>query len=73
MRQLKWSSSPAGRKWSEKKAGSSTIIEMVNATRLDCVIGAAAIMRQAVTQAVWHVAHRRAFGAELIDQPLCRT
>ena len=54
----------------EEGRGVSTIIEMVNATRLDCVIGAAAIMRQAVTQAVWHVAHRRAFGAELIDQPL---
>ncbi len=50
--------------------GVSTIIEMVNATRLDCVIGSAAIMRQAVTQAVWHVAHRRAFGQDLIDQPL---
>lgn len=50
--------------------GVSTIIEMVNATRLDCVIGAAGIMRQAVTQAVWHVAHRSAFGRDLIDQPL---
>jgi putative acyl-CoA dehydrogenase len=54
----------------EEGRGVSTIIEMVNATRLDCVIGAAAIMRQAVTQAVWHVAHRSAFGADLIDQPL---
>lgn len=54
----------------EEGRGVSTIIDMVNATRLDCVIGAAAIMRQAVTQAVWHVGHRRAFGRDLIDQPL---
>ncbi|MBK5267916.1 MAG: acyl-CoA dehydrogenase family protein [Acidimicrobiia bacterium] len=50
--------------------GVATIIEMVNATRLDCVIGSAATMRQAVTQAVWHVGHRKAFGRNLVDQPL---
>jgi putative acyl-CoA dehydrogenase len=47
-----------------------TIIEMVNHTRLDCVIGTAAGMRAAVAQASWHAAHRAAFGALLIDQPL---
>ena len=50
--------------------GVATIIEMVNGTRLDCVIGSAAIMRQAVAQAGWHVAHRSAFGAHLIDKPM---
>lgn len=54
----------------EEGRGVRTIIEMVNGTRLDCVIGSAAIMRQAVAQAGWHVAHRRAFGADLIDKPL---
>jgi putative acyl-CoA dehydrogenase len=50
--------------------GVPTIIEMVNHTRLDCAIGQAALMRQAVAQATHHAAHRRAFGTELVDQPL---
>jgi putative acyl-CoA dehydrogenase len=50
--------------------GVRTIIEMVNMTRLDCVIGGAAGMRQGLVQATHHAAHRRAFGSYLIDQPL---
>src|SRR5215472_517164 len=46
------------------------IIDMVNHTRLDCVIGSASLMRQAVAQATHHTAHRRAFGKLLSDQPL---
>jgi putative acyl-CoA dehydrogenase len=53
----------------EPGRGVPTIIQMVNHTRLDCVIGAAAGMRAAVAQATWHAAHRRAFGARLADQP----
>jgi putative acyl-CoA dehydrogenase len=49
--------------------GVATIIQMVNHTRLDCVIGAAGGMRAAVAQATWHAAHRSAFGARLADQP----
>jgi putative acyl-CoA dehydrogenase len=52
--------------------GVPTIIEMVNHTRLDCVIGAAALMRQAVAQATHHASYRAAFGKTLIDQPLMR-
>ncbi|TMQ96854.1 DNA alkylation response protein [Actinomadura soli] len=52
--------------------GVRTIIEMVNMTRLDCVIGAASGMRHGVTAAVHHAAHRGAFGRYLIDQPLMR-
>ncbi|MES9539995.1 acyl-CoA dehydrogenase family protein [Actinomadura sp. NPDC000600] len=52
--------------------GVRTIIEMVNMTRLDCVIGAASGMRLGVTTAAHHAAHRRAFGKALIDQPLMR-
>jgi putative acyl-CoA dehydrogenase len=52
--------------------GVATIIEMVGHTRLDCVIGAAAGMRAGVVAATHHAAHRRAFGKELIDQPLMR-
>jgi putative acyl-CoA dehydrogenase len=54
----------------EPGRGVPTIIEMVNHTRLDCVIGAAGGMRAAVAQASWHAAHRSAFGARLADQPL---
>jgi putative acyl-CoA dehydrogenase len=54
----------------EEGRGVRTIIEMVNHTRLDCVLGATGNMRQAVAQATHHAAHRRAFGRELVDQPL---
>ncbi len=50
--------------------GVRTIIEMVNHTRLDCVLGSTAVMRQGVAQATWHAAHRSAFGARLDQQPL---
>lgn len=56
----------------EEGRGVPTIIEMVNGTRLDCVIGSAALMRQALSQAAWHVSHRAAFGSKLIDKPLMR-
>lgn len=54
----------------EDGRGVPTIIEMVNHTRLDCVIGGAAGMRQAVAQATHHAAHRSAFGKPLVEQPL---
>ncbi len=50
--------------------GVRTIIEMVAATRLDCVLGSASLMRHALAEATWHVAHRSAFGGLLIDKPL---
>lgn len=52
--------------------GIPTIIEMANLTRLDCVIGSAALMRQALVQAIHHARHRSAFGHLLADQPLMR-
>lgn len=52
--------------------GVPTIIEMANHTRLDCVIGSAALMRAALVQAIHHARHRSAFGAKLVDQPLMR-
>jgi putative acyl-CoA dehydrogenase len=54
----------------EEGAGVRTIIEMVNSTRLDCILGAATGMRVGVSQAINHADHRAAFGKELIDQPL---
>jgi putative acyl-CoA dehydrogenase len=56
----------------EEGRGVATIIEMVHHTRLDCVIGSTALMRQALVQAVHHARHRHAFGRALIDQPLMR-
>ncbi|MGN6698865.1 MAG: acyl-CoA dehydrogenase family protein, partial [Thermomicrobiales bacterium] len=56
----------------EEGRGVPTIIEMVNHTRLDCVLGSAAGMRQAVTQALHHATYRQAFGRALRDQPLMR-
>ncbi|KUJ69056.1 DNA alkylation response protein [Streptomyces albus subsp. albus] len=56
----------------EPGLGVRTIVEMVNMTRLDCVIGSAAGMRAGLRQALHHAEHRRAFGAELVDQPLMR-
>jgi putative acyl-CoA dehydrogenase len=53
----------------EEGRGVRTIIEMVARTRLDCVYGTTAGMRQAVAEAVWHVKRRAAFGRLLSDQP----
>lgn len=56
----------------EEGRGIPTIIEMVSHTRLDCTLGAAAVMRLGLTHAVHHATYRRAFGKALIDQPLMR-
>lgn len=56
----------------EEGRGVRTIVEMVNMTRLDCVIGAASGMRTALVSAVHHARHRHAFGRPLVDQPLMR-
>lgn len=53
----------------EEGRGVATIIQMVQHTRLDCVIGSAQQMRGALAQALWHTAHRSAFQRRLIDQP----
>ncbi|WP_433278458.1 acyl-CoA dehydrogenase family protein [Pseudonocardia xinjiangensis] len=50
--------------------GVATIIDMVSMTRLDCVLGSAALTRAALTEAAHHVAHRSAFGSRLADAPL---
>ena len=53
----------------EEGRGVRTIIDMVARTRLDCVLGSTAGMRQATAEAAWHARHRSAFGRALIDQP----
>jgi putative acyl-CoA dehydrogenase len=56
----------------EAGQGVRTIIKMVHHTRLDAAVSSAALMRQAVAQALHHAAHRSAFEKRLIDQPLMR-
>ena len=56
----------------DEGAGVRTIIEMVNRTRLDCSLGAAAQMRHGVVEAVHHTRNRMAFGRILTDQPLMK-
>jgi len=53
----------------EPGRGVRTIINMVSATRLDCVLGSAAAIRQAAVIAASYAARRQAFGAPLIDHP----
>ncbi|ANH94112.1 DNA alkylation response protein [Streptomyces sp. SAT1] len=60
------------RRVGEEGRGVSVIIEMVAATRLDCALGSAGLMRQAVAQAVHHCAYREAFGGPLAGRPLMR-
>jgi putative acyl-CoA dehydrogenase len=50
--------------------GVPTIIEMVVHTRLDCVLGSAALQRRAVAEATHHAAHRVAFERTLAEHPL---
>ncbi|MEV5985324.1 acyl-CoA dehydrogenase family protein [Streptomyces sp. NPDC052051] len=60
------------RRVGDEGRGVRTIIEMVAATRLDCVLGSASLMRQAVAQAIHHCTYREAFGGRLVDKPLMR-
>ncbi|MBV8490734.1 MAG: acyl-CoA dehydrogenase family protein [Candidatus Eremiobacteraeota bacterium] len=56
----------------EEGRGVQTIVEMVNHTRLDCMLGSAAIVREALSQAIHHARYRRTFGSVLIDHALMR-
>nr|WP_285557846.1 acyl-CoA dehydrogenase family protein [Streptomyces hygroscopicus] len=64
-RTVAWLVGPEGR-------GVKTIIEMVNCTRLDCVMSTATLMRKTLVEAGHHARHRGAFGARLLEQPLMR-
>lgn len=62
-----------GRMVGEEGRGIPTIIGMATFSRLSCIIGSTALMRQAVVQAMHYARHRRAFGKALVDQPLMRS
>ncbi|CAM5778495.1 acyl-CoA dehydrogenase family protein [Castellaniella caeni] len=61
-----------GRQVGETGRGIATLVEMASYTRMDCVLGSAALLRQALVQGIHHARHRRAFGRFLIEQPLMR-
>jgi len=62
-RALAWPVGPADR-------GIATILEMVQYTRLDCVIGSAGIVRAALASALHHARQRTTFGRRLAEHPL---
>jgi putative acyl-CoA dehydrogenase len=54
----------------EPGRGVATILDMVSATRLDCVLGSAAAIRSGCVAAAYYTSHRRSFGAPLASHPL---
>jgi putative acyl-CoA dehydrogenase len=50
--------------------GVQTIVMMVQHTRLDCIVGSAALMRRCAAEAVHHATHRSAFGKHLVQSPI---
>lgn len=54
----------------EAGRGIPTIIEMANYTRLTCVVGSSAMLRQALVQCIAYTRQRKAFGKLLAEQPL---
>ncbi|HZY11219.1 MAG TPA: acyl-CoA dehydrogenase family protein [Beijerinckiaceae bacterium] len=52
--------------------GVPTIIEMVQLTRFDCIVGSAGEMRAGLAQAIHHIRHRSVFKKHLVDQPAMR-
>lgn len=56
----------------EPGKGLAVLLEMAATTRLDCVLGSAALLRQGVAQALHHIEQRHAFGRPLRDQPAMR-
>jgi putative acyl-CoA dehydrogenase len=53
----------------EEGRGVPTIIEMVNHSRRDCLLGSATGLRRGFAEAAWHAKHRSAFGKLLAEQP----
>ncbi|MBX7116341.1 MAG: isovaleryl-CoA dehydrogenase [Myxococcaceae bacterium] len=57
----------------EEGRGVANIIEMGTYTRFDCALGAAAVVRQGLVQALHHARYRYAFGRRLAEQPLMQS
>lgn len=54
----------------EPGRGIAAVLSVNHGSRLDCALGSAALMREALAEAAHHAAHRRAFQRKLLDQPL---
>jgi putative acyl-CoA dehydrogenase len=54
----------------EEGRGVATIIEMVTATRLDCAVSSAGLMRLCLANALHHTRAREVFGKVLVEQPV---
>jgi putative acyl-CoA dehydrogenase len=54
----------------DEGSGLGVLRGAVSATRLDAVLTCTGLMRVALTRAVHHARHRRAFGSVLLDKPL---
>jgi len=52
--------------------GVPQILAMGMITRLDCALGTAGLMRQALSIALHHTAQRQAFGKRLVEQPMMK-
>jgi len=61
-----------GRRVGAAGRGLPILLRMATHTRLDCVLGSAALMRSALVLALHHARHRHAFGRPLAEQPLMR-
>lgn len=57
----------------EEGRGIAMLAEMASYTRLDCILGSSAILRQAVVQALHYSRHRRTFGRLLVDHELMQS
>jgi putative acyl-CoA dehydrogenase len=56
----------------EEGRGVPQILAMGTITRLDCALGTAGLMRQALSLALHHTAQRKAFGKRLVEQPMMK-
>ncbi|MFO1329790.1 MAG: acyl-CoA dehydrogenase family protein [Rubrivivax sp.] len=56
----------------EEGRGVPQILAMGALTRLDCALGTAGLMRQALSIALHHTAQRQAFGRRLVEQPMMK-
>ena len=61
-----------GRLLGDEGRGIPQLLDVAALTRVDCVLGSAALLRAALVHALHHAAYRQAFGARLLDQPLMR-
>lgn len=59
-----------GRRVGQAGQGLKLLIGMAGRTRVDCVLGSAALMRQAVVQAIYFSSQRHTFGQALVQHEL---